>query len=139
MKKMAYKAVDTLFIVVYGHMNPTDEEWYGYMGAVRQRGMDKTVQLNVTEGGGPNSSQRKYLNDLLNGRTVPVSVLSGSVTVRGITTALGWFNRGIKVFQPSELPAALEHLGIPEHQVNLISRYISDLRGELRQPQLACG
>ena len=139
MKNMAFKVVDTLFVVVYGAANPTDEEWYRYMSVVRQRGIERTVQLIVTDGGGPNSSQRKYLNDLLAGRVVPVSVLSGSVTVRGITTALGWFNREIKAFQPSELAAALQHLGIPGHQINLMNRYITELRGDLREPQLACG
>jgi len=41
------------------------------------------------------------------GRTVPVAVISGSATIRGVVTALSWFNRKIKAFPPSGLGDAL--------------------------------
>src|SRR5580698_8857062 len=101
MKNMAITVIDRLFIVVYGATNPTDEEWRAYLAMVERHGIDRTMQLIATDGGGPTSSQRRVLNEILAGRAVPVAVVSGNARIRGTVTALSWFNRRIKAFPPS--------------------------------------
>jgi hypothetical protein len=128
MKNMAFKVIDRLFLVVYGASNPTDEEWKYYLEVTEQHGIDRTTQLIFTDGGGPTSTQRKYLNDLLAGRTVPVAVISGSATIRGVVTALSWFNRKIKAFPPSGLGDALAYLEVPATRAELIDREMNKLR-----------
>ena len=100
MKNLALKVIDRLFIVVYGTADPTDEEWRGYLELVEHHGVERTMQLICTDGGEPTSTQRRHLNEVLRGRTVPVAVVSGSARVRGTVTALSWFNRKIKAFSP---------------------------------------
>lgn len=139
MKNMTFKVINNLFVVVYGPLNPTDEEWYGYMAAVRKAGIDRTVQLIVTEGGGPTSTQRKFLNELLGGAQVPVAVLTTSVTVRGIITALGWFNRGIRGFSPSDLRGALAHLNVSPFEHERVATTIKTMSGEIAGLQRAAG
>ena len=128
MKNMAFKVVDRLFIVVYGAANPTDEEWVNYLKIVERHGIDRTMQLILTDGGGPSSTQRKYLNELLAGRTVPVAILTGSTTIRGTVTALSWFNRKIRAFPPTGLRDAIAYLEIPATRTELIEREMEKLR-----------
>ena len=131
MKNVAIKVIDRLFLVVYGASNPTDEEWKYYLEVTQQHGIDRTTQLIFTDGGGPTSTQRKYLNDLLAGRTVPVAVVSSSVRVRGTVTALSWFNRKIRAFPPTALREAVAYLEIPASRTDLIARELEQLRREL--------
>jgi len=137
MKNVGIKIIDRLFIVVYGASDPTDEEWGGYLELVERHGVERTMQLICTDGGEPSSVQRRRLNLLLAGRTVPVAVVSGSARVRGTVTALSWFNRKIKAFPPSGLREAIAYLEIPATRTELIEREIIKLRGELGQGRRA--
>jgi hypothetical protein len=133
MKNVAIKVIDRLFLVVYGAANPTDEEWDEYLDLVKRHGVERTMQLIFTEGGEPSAPQRRVLNELLGGRTVPVAVVSGSVRVRGTVTALSWFNRKIRAFPPSALRDAVAYLEIPVSRTELIEREMRKLRLELGQ------
>ena len=133
MKNVAIKVIDRLFLVVYGAANPTDEEWDEYLDLVKRHGIERTMQLIFTDGGEPSAPQRRVLNELLGGRTVPVAVVSGSVRVRGTVTALSWFNRKIRAFPPSALRDALAYLEIPVSRTELIEREMRRLRLELGQ------
>jgi hypothetical protein len=137
MKNVGIKIIDRLFIVVYGAANPTDEEWDGYLELVERHGVERTMQLICTDGGEPSSVQRRRLNLLLNGRTVPVAVVSDRARVRGTVTALSWFNRKIKAFPPSALREAIAYLEIPATRTELIEREIIKLRAELGQARRA--
>jgi hypothetical protein len=137
MKNMAIKVIDRLFLVVYGATNPTDDEWRDYLALVKRHGIDRTMQLVITDGGGPSPLQRRDLNDLLAGRPVPVAVVSASPRVRAIVTALSWFNRRIRAFPPSGLRDAIAYLEIPASRTELIQREYLELREELRQGRQA--
>jgi hypothetical protein len=136
MKNMRFKVIDQTFIVVYGSRNPTNEEWETYLDAVERQGFDRTVQLIVTEGGGPDSTQRKLLNDKLKGRSVPVAVVSKNPIIRGVVTALSWFNTKIRAFVPSNFTEALRHLDLPEAEGKALEREVNELRIELDLPPL---
>jgi hypothetical protein len=137
MKNMAITVIDRLFIVVYGATNPTDEEWRDYLALVERHGIDRTMQLIATDGGGPTSVQRRVLNEILDGRAVPVAVISGNTRIRGTVTALSWFNRRIKAFPPTGLRDALAYLEIPASRTELIMREMTRLRHELGQVRRA--
>ena len=94
------------------------------------------MQLVATKGGGPTSTQRKYLNDLLAGRHVPVAVMSSSTAVRGVVTALSWFNRKIKAFPPEGLADALTYLEIP-NPIAFIRHEMAKLRTSLGRDERA--
>ena len=137
MKNVAIKVIDRLFLVVYGTADPTDEEWDAYLGLVKHHGIDRTMQLICTDGGEPSAPQRKVLNEVLGGRTVPVAVVSSSVRVRGTVTALSWFNRKIRAFPPTALREAIAYLEIPASRIDLIERELEKLRRELGQGRRA--
>ena len=135
MKNMAVAVIDRLFIVVYGAASPTDEEWAAYLELVERHGVDETMQLIVTDGGGPTAPQRLRLNEVLDGRTVPVAVVSGSVRVRGTVATLALFNRKIKAFSPAGLYDAIEYLEIPTTRAELLEHELGKLRRELDADQ----
>jgi len=137
MKNVAIKVIDRLFLVVYGTADPSDEEWDAYLGLVKHHGIDRTMQLICTDGGEPSAPQRKVLNEVLGGRTVPVAVVSSSVRVRGTVTALSWFNRKIRAFPPTALREAIAYLEIPASRIDLIERELEKLRLELGQGRRA--
>ncbi len=85
----------------------------------------------ITEGGGPNSAQRRTLNDFLRGRTTLVVLVSSSPIARGITTALSWFNPKVRSFAPDTIDAAFEYLGVAEQDKLPIWTQIRKLRAEL--------
>jgi hypothetical protein len=136
MKNMQFKVVGDTFIVVYGARNPTNEEWEEYLAEVERQGFERTVQLIVTEGGGPDSTQRKLLNEKLKGRSVPVAVISKNPIIRGVVTALSWFNTKIRAFVPSNFADALRHLGIREAEGKTLEREVNELRIGLDLPPL---
>ena len=128
MKNMAFKVIDRLMIAVYGTENPTDGEWRSYLQEIEQHGIDRTVHLIFTEGGGPTATQRRFLNTLLGARSVPVAVMSSSAVIRGVVTALSWFNRKIRAFPPTGLRDALAYLEIPISRTEMIEREMDSLR-----------
>ncbi len=129
-RHIAFEVVDRVFLVVYTG-DPTDEEWRDYIQEVKRHGVDRTMQLIVTDGGGPSLRQRYLCLDLLAGPPVPVAVISGSVAVRVLVMVMSCFNRRLKVFPPSDLCGALDHLEIPGSRVELIERHIAALRQQL--------
>jgi hypothetical protein len=131
-RNLAIQVVDQLFIVAYGATSPTDEEWSSYLGLVQRHGIE-TQHIVFTEGGAPTSAQRHQLAALLNGRTVPVAVLSSSARMRATVTALSWFNPRIKAFPPSALSDALDFLDVPASRADLIADALHKLQAELDQ------
>jgi len=131
MPNVVTKVIDQLILTVYGTANPTAEEWNEYLDVIKHQGIERTMQLILTDGGEPTAPQRQALNELLDGRTVPVAVVSGSVRVRGTATALSWFNRRIRAFPPSALRDAIAYLEIPVSRIDVIEREILQLRREL--------
>jgi hypothetical protein len=68
------------------------------------------------------------LTDVLAGRGMKVAVLSKSSLVRGVVTAISWFNRDIRPFEPHELYEAIEYLGVQKTQRLLIESALTTLR-----------
>lgn len=125
---MLWKVIDRLVIVVLGTEDPTSREWESYLREVERHGIDRTMQFVVTEGGAPSAMQRGHLSALLAGRSVPVAVVSGSVTIRAVVAAMSWFNHGLRGFPPTGLRDAIAYLEIPASRMELIEREVEVLR-----------
>jgi hypothetical protein len=133
---MALSVLDRLFVVVYGAEDPSDGEWRGYLDLVERHGIRRTMQLIYTEGGAPTAAQRRALNQLIAGHTVPVAVISARAGVRWTVTVLSWFNRRIRAFPPVGFRDALAYLEIPVSRTGLIAREIHELRLSLGLDEL---
>jgi hypothetical protein len=135
-KNLAVKVVDRLFIVACGATAPTGAEWAAYLDLVKHHGVDRTMQIVRTDGGGPMPAQRRELDKVLAGRIVPMAVLSESIRVRWGMTVASWFSRHLRAFRPSELGEALAFLEIPASRADLIERELCRLRQEVERDPL---
>lgn len=127
---MAYSLCQTVFVAVHTKDNPSDEEWSGYVDFGRKHMGRYTSSLVVSEGGGPNATQRGAMNDLLEANHFKgkVSVVTLNRLVRGIVTAISWFNPNIKAFTTVQIVPALEYLEVPKSQHDRLLAEIKRLR-----------
>jgi hypothetical protein len=118
-------AIGDLQVGVWLHTgsDPRAEEWSASCQSVADLGkanggdFTRFRALFVTDGGTPDARQRKELfRDALGGYPAKMSIITEAVATnalkRGIATALGWMNPNFRVFEPTELNLALEHIDI---------------------------
>lgn len=137
MRTMAYDVVGDLIITVHTESAPSDAEWKGYVEALREvvrTTADYARLRNIvfSDGGAPNSLQRKVVNDIIAGRDpIPVALVSGSALARGVVTALAWFNPKIKAFPPQEADEAYRHLGFSRAQIDTFRIRLDKLQTQI--------
>lgn len=107
------------------------DEWAQYMDGLRKNLKTPLRTIVVTDGGSPNAAQRKEMIDLFKGVAPPTCIVSDSQLVRGMTTALGWFNPNIKAVAPTQLKDAFAYLKIPPEHEERVRKEIWRLRSEL--------
>lgn len=139
-KCMSFKIVGSLHIIVVGEANPTNEDWSAYVEAVKleeKNGLDIIKQMRTlvfSDGGGPTATQRKIAADVLNGRSTPVAIVTGSTIMRGVITALRWFNPEARAFSPSEVLEAMAFLDIPAFKQESILQAAQETHANLKIP-----
>ena len=95
---------------------------------------ERIRSLVLTAGGGPNTKQRQTIRDLLRDTPVPAAVVSDAPLVRGIVTALSWFNSAIRSFpfnQGAGLRDALKYLGIEGPMADRVVREVAEMQREV--------
>jgi hypothetical protein len=139
-------AVGDLQVGVWLHTasDPRAEEWSASCQNVtafgKANGGDfaRFRALFVTDGGTPDARQRKELfRDALGGYPAKMSIITEAVATsalkRGIATALGWMNPNFRVFEPTELSLALEHIGIELARFDPIWECLASMQLPLEQ------
>ena len=134
-KSMAIREVGALVIAVNSANTPTDEDWNAFMQLVRRKfARERIRSLAVTAGGGPNTKQRQMIRDVIGTEPVPAAVVSDAPLVRGIVTALGWFNSAIRSFpfnRGAGLRDALTYLGFEGAMADRVVREVAEMQREV--------
>lgn len=121
-------------IVVHNTVAPTQDEWDGYVADIEKLiAVPHAVGLALTDGGGPSSAQRSQMNAVLRGRRALTSVVTTSMAVRGIVTALRWFNPDIDAFHPDAIRRAMRFLMLDEGQTEALWPTVIALNRRLSQ------
>jgi hypothetical protein len=136
MKTMAFKVIGDLLIGVHGSDSMTEEEAQACFQAISKVDIKRARSLVFTRGGGPKAGHRKKLEEMYRGQAVPTAVVSDVRLVRGIVTAMAWFNPSVRAYAPSEVNEALRFLGVPENQWGYIQREAEKLKDELAEAAL---
>lgn len=139
MKTMAFGKVDKFVVVVHSKEPPLDDEWNEYIQFNIRTFTpgDMMKFLAVTDGGAPTTTQRMILNEKLseyvrgNKHLLRSAIVTSSTFVRGVVTALSWFNSGICAFSPTNLEDAMNYLEIPPQYHAEIRLLIKKLRTNL--------
>jgi DNA-binding LacI/PurR family transcriptional regulator len=101
-------------VVVHGKTHPSDKDWELYLDALRRNADVIDSQLVVTDGGSPNSAQRKASLELAAGHAPapPTAVVTSSVLARGVVGALSWIMKDrIRAFSRAEFDEACIFIG----------------------------
>lgn len=106
-----------IVFVVQNDKNPSDDEWDAYVANVTAHlDTPNGAGLAFTDGGAPNSKQRDHMRETLGVRSPRSAVISDSVLVRGVVTALSWFNPNTIAFSPARARDAFAFAGLePKH------------------------
>jgi hypothetical protein len=123
------RRVGAFTVVVHSAAPPADDEWNRMIDESDPDGPMRA--LVYTAGGAPNAAQRAKLTALYGTRPLAVAVLTNSALARAAGTALRWFRPELRMFSPSELAAALDHLGAVEPDRGEILRVLQELKIEL--------
>jgi hypothetical protein len=125
-------SVGEVMLVAHTAKPPDQREWDAYVAALVKRDVEKLRSLVFTDGGAPNTAQRSQLNKALEGKTSTGAVVSPSTMVRGVVTALSWFNPKIRAFAPNEVNDAFAYLDIRDPKdTALIRTGMDELRHKL--------
>jgi hypothetical protein len=118
---MRIRRVENVIVTVHTSKAPSSEEWSAYLEAVLAAGrlfgndLGRCRHLVFTDGGGPDADQRAAaakMSDQMNGKTMPVAVLTTVRFVRVIVTALHWLGIRIQACHPAEIRAVLDSMGL---------------------------
>ena len=104
--------------------NPSDAEWGTYADELRRvtqlhpDDLTRVLTLVISDGGVPNTYWRSvFQNDIFQGKPVKIAVLTNALAnpvKRSIARVFSWMNPGYRIFEPTDLTSALEHLQIPD-------------------------
>jgi hypothetical protein len=111
----------TLLIALHTETAPSDEEWGTWIAFIEpfglrtQQDLHRCPNLVLTDGGAPSTAHRTAANVLISQAETmpPVAVVTASIAVRTLLRGLSIFNPRVRSFAPTELDAALTHLGVP--------------------------
>lgn len=136
MRNLVCTLVGNLGISVHTEYPPSDEEWEDMIQVVRKSDIANFRGICFSDGGSPNSAQRKRMNDCLRGRAPATAVVTRSALARGVVIAMGWFNPNIRAFSPDEIDQALRHLKVSESEFGIIKTEVRNLAVKLGKPSL---
>jgi|HubBroStandDraft_2_1064218.scaffolds.fasta_scaffold434375_2 hypothetical protein len=98
-KTMSFREVGGVLLCVHPAGPPSERDWDAYVEFCKKLPKSCARTMVVTRGGGPDAKQRKKLNDeYLKDVKMKVAVVTDAAMVRGIVTALSWFNDQIRSF-----------------------------------------
>lgn len=131
--RFACTIIGDLVLGLHAKDNPSDEDWNEYVNATRsvleRHGSVKVLAYSM--GGGPNSVQRTKANELFKDRPQLIAVMLNSALVRGIVTALSWFNPMIRAFNIDQLDEACRYLQLSSTASAEVHRMLTRLHAAM--------
>lgn len=135
---MVTDVYDDLMLCVHTSDPPNEAEWAIYITTLKRFDPERLRTIVFTDGGAPNSAQRKQVNEALGGKTSQGAVVTGSLLVRSAVTTLSWFNPKIKAFSPDRTEEAFKYLGLSAAEIPRIWIIVHRMREKLGVSKLQC-
>ena len=98
-------------VVAHGREAPAAAEWDAFIAECRELGDKIKRMLVFTAGGSLDAGQRVQVEREFG--KLQIAVLTDSLVVRGVVTALSWFRVPIAAFAPDQLARAMDHIKVP--------------------------
>jgi cytosine/adenosine deaminase-related metal-dependent hydrolase len=124
---------ERVFAVVQRGAPPTDTEWDSLIALFEQRSHGVVRVLVEAQGAGPNAKQRKQLSEV--GRTLNyrAAILTDSVVVRSMITAMSWLGMPHQAFALGDHVAASDYLELSPQERALLLAELPGLRTSAMQ------
>jgi hypothetical protein len=119
-----------ILVIAHPALGPTRDDWEQLCRALRAQNATARGQLVVSLGGAPDAAQRKRaLAELPKGFVPrPVAVVTESLAVRGIITALNWvLNDNHRSFAPNDAAGVAEHLQVSRAEADALIAFANSL------------
>ncbi len=137
-KTVAVRTCGDFLVVVHGRLPPSTREWNDVIATYRAHPNVGVVRVLVySDGGSPNAAQRADLTSAITNRSLLTSVVTSSVLARAAGTAIAWLLPGLRIFSPSDLDKALEHIGAGSTDRRLLRDAVDQLRRDVSQEESA--
>lgn len=121
-----------LLLGVHGEHAPSAAEWERYCSWIPSLLSQPNAGCVVlTDGGAPNSAQRDHMRKCLGVSPCWTAVITDKVLVRGVVTAIRWFNPMVSAFAPWELSQAFQFAGVSRPQVRAVCAALLELDKQL--------
>jgi hypothetical protein len=131
-RTMAWRFAGRLIVAVHRKASPTNVEWQRFLNDSLQAGVNPQWRLLVVSyGGGPDGAQRQQLMQTMRNQVTPMAMMTGSVIVRAIMSALTFFNPTMTVVDLHKDEDAYEFLGLSSAERDTARKLRAELEAEL--------
>ena len=129
---MNHRMTPSMLYIRHRAQQVSDREWKEMLDDLGEYlSSNKVLRTLVkTDNAGPNPKQRNALNELmlLKGASSRTAVMSTSILVRGIVTALSWMRtQDIRSFGDEDYAGALRFLDVPGVELATVIRTIAEI------------
>ena len=133
-KNLLIRRIGSTLVMVENSETPSDAEWNEFLSLLARNRADlpKWKLLVMTTGGGPNTVQRKRLEETLGGTPMRVAVVSDNMKVRFIASTIALFHRDHRSFSGSELTEAYGHLGLSMSEQRQVELAITEMKPSIQ-------
>lgn len=131
---MVTRVLGQLVVMRENDSTPLDSEWDAFLKLLADN-HDKFERLKilvVTDGGGPNATQRKRLETVLAGKPIRVAVVTDSAKSRFIASMISLINRQHGGFAMKEIVQAYNHLQMTQLERTLADQTLKELTPMIR-------
>jgi hypothetical protein len=126
---MTMQSHGRLMLAVLHGRPPSDEEWQRWLAVASDRiGKDLRAMIEVYGSIGPNARQRQDMTPLLPRLDPRTAVLSNSLVVRGLVTAVSWLGIPNAAFGSTQHEAAARYLELTPAELTLAKERFPVLR-----------
>lgn len=129
---VATKICGKFVVVVHNALPPLSVEWNNVIDVYRSYPGGEALNVLVyTDGGSPTAAQRADLTSAMAHRKMQVSVVTQSVLARAAGTAIAWLVPGLRIFSPTDIEKALDHIGAAGVDRRILKDTVDQLRRDL--------
>lgn len=119
------------YALIYLHTeaDPAHDQWNQSINQIEtlkakvSGDMTKFRSLVVTDGGAPDTVQRRQITEVFGGKvkSAAVTTVLSNPIKRGIATAILWLNPEFRAFAPNQFTHALKHLNLESHNAAIVA------------------
>jgi hypothetical protein len=121
-----------LLLGIHGEQAPSDPEWDHYCSWMPSLLSQPSCGcVVVTDGGAPSSAQRERMRQHVVVGSCWTAVITDKALVRGVVTAIRWFNPTLCAFAPWEFAEAFKFVGVSSAQVRAVCGALLELDAQL--------